>query len=203
MNRTMLAILLLLATALPASAQGQYDQRNPDYRPYPDQRSGYPDAREERYREENVNYAYADVLRADPIYETIRDAQPREECYDERVVQREPAGGNPTGGTIVGAIIGGVIGNQVGSGDGRNAATAAGAVIGGAIGNNVDRNNGPGRSYESTQTRCQVVHGGGYERREIIGYDVEYRYRGDVYMSRLDYNPGDRLRVRVSVTPAD
>jgi hypothetical protein len=32
---------------------------------------------------------------------------------------------------------------------------------------------------------------------------VEYRYRGEVYMSRLDYDPGERLRVRVSVTPVD
>ena len=206
MTRFILLSLLGLSLASPAAAQGQYDQRNQEYRPYPEDRSSYPDARsyrDPRGREENVNYAYADVLRADPIYETFRESQPREECYDERVVQNEPPGGNPTGGTVVGAIIGGVLGNQVGSGDGRKAATVAGAVIGGAIGNNVDRNNGPGRSYESTQTRCQVVDGGGYERREIVGYDVEYRYRGDVYMSRLDYNPGDRLRVRVSVTPAD
>jgi uncharacterized protein YcfJ len=203
MNRTFAALLLALAAALPASAQGQYDQRNPDYRPYPDDRAGYPDAREQRYREENVNYAYADVLRADPIYETIRETQPREACYDERVVRREPPGGDTRGGTIIGAIVGGALGNQVGKGDGRKAATVAGAVIGGAIGNNVDRNNGSGRSYETTQTRCQLVDGGAYERREIVGYDVEYRYRGDVYMSRLDYNPGDRLRVRVSVTPAD
>jgi uncharacterized protein YcfJ len=36
-----------------------------------------------------------------------------------------------------------------------------------------------------------------------MGYDVEYRYRGEVYVSRLNYDPGERLRVRVSVTPAD
>jgi hypothetical protein len=36
-----------------------------------------------------------------------------------------------------------------------------------------------------------------------VGYNVEYRYRGEVYMSQLSYDPGDRLRVRVSVTPAD
>jgi uncharacterized protein YcfJ len=197
MTRTILASLLGLALALPAAAQGQYDprfQQPPPQQgqPYPDQR-GYPqDGRPYRddrgYAEENVNFAYADVLRADPIYETIREP-PREECYDERVVQQEPHGGNPTGGTILGAIIGGALGNQVGKGDGRKAATVAGAVIGGAVGNNVDRNNGPGRSYETTQRRCQPVDGGG-ERREIVGYDVEYRYRGDVYMSRLDYNPG-------------
>ena len=34
------------------------------------------------------------------------------------------------------------------------------------------------------------------------GYDVEYRYRGEVFVSRLDHDPGDRLRIRVAVIPA-
>ena len=152
---------------------------------------------------ENVNFAYADVLRVDPIYEYVEVAQPREECYDERVVTRERGGGDPTGGTIAGAIIGGALGNQVGDGSGRRAATVAGALIGGAVGRNADKNNGgPDRRYEGTETRCRVVNEAREERR-AVGYDVEYRYRGEVYMSRLDYDPGDRLRVRVSVTPAD
>ena len=50
--------------------------------------------------------------------------------------------------------------------------------------------------------RCREVDGG-YEERRINGYDVEYRYRGETYMSRLNYDPGERIRVRVSVTPAD
>lgn len=37
--------------------------------------------------------------------------------------------------------------------------------------------------------------------RRIVAYDVEYTYKGDTYMSRLDRDPGNRLRVRVSVTP--
>jgi hypothetical protein len=32
---------------------------------------------------------------------------------------------------------------------------------------------------------------------------VQYRYRGDVYGSRLGFDPGDRVRVRVSVEPAE
>ncbi|HET9034122.1 MAG TPA: glycine zipper 2TM domain-containing protein [Dokdonella sp.] len=45
------------------------------------------------------------------------------------------------GGTVLGAIVGGALGNQVGKGDGRNAATIAGAVAGGAIGHQVEKNN--------------------------------------------------------------
>ena len=42
----------------------------------------------------------------------------------------------------------------------------------------------------------------GGERR-VVAYDVEYQYKGDVFMSRLDRDPGSRLRIRVSVTPVE
>jgi uncharacterized protein YcfJ len=144
----------------------------------------------------NAHYGWADVLRADPVHGVTRTSVPRQECYDQQVVRHE--GGNGTAGTVLGAVIGGVLGNTVGKGDGRKAATVAGAVAGGAIGNRSAR----GRDYETTQTQCREVNTIS-EQRRIIGYDVEYRYRGEVYMSRLDYDPGERLRVRVSVTPVD
>lgn len=152
---------------------------------------------------ESVSFGYADVLRADPVYETVRFREPREECYDEDVVRRERGGGDPTGGTVLGAIIGGVVGNQVGGGSGRKAATAAGAIIGGAVGHRVDSTNGgPDREYRDTQRVCRMVDVEREERR-VAGFDVEYRYKGDVYMSRLDYDPGNKLRIRVAISPAD
>ena len=39
------------------------------------------------------------------------------------------------------------------------------------------------------------------EFRRPIAYDVGYVYRGMKYRSRLPYDPGNRLRVRVSVMP--
>lgn len=151
---------------------------------------------------ENVAYGYADVLRVDPVYETVRFREPREECRDEPVEKVE-RGGSGAGGAIVGAIIGGALGNQVGSGSGRKAATVAGAVIGGAVGHDIDKkNNPPDRRYLSQETRCRVVEVEREERR-VAGYDVEYRYKGDVFLSRLAYDPGNKLRVRVSVNPAD
>ena len=32
---------------------------------------------------------------------------------------------------------------------------------------------------------------------------MDYMYKGEKYMSRLPYDPGNRLRIRVSVTPDD
>ncbi len=144
----------------------------------------------------NAHYGWADVLRADPVQGVVRVSVPRQECYDQQVVQHE--GGNNTAGTVLGAVVGGVLGSTVGKGDGRKAATVAGAVAGGAVGNRASS----GRDYQTTQTHCREVNTVS-EQRRIVGYDVEYRYRGEVYMSRLDYDPGERLRVRVSVTPVD
>lgn len=142
---------------------------------------------------ENVSYAYAQVTRVDPIYETVRTRVPQEQCYGSEVRD----GGNPTGGTVIGALVGAALGNQVGKGDGRDAATVAGAVVGGAIGRNIDRNDG-----SATRGGCRVVEVEREERR-VASYDVEYVHQGKTYMSRLPYDPGDRLRVRVSVQPVD
>ncbi|MEO8460187.1 MAG: glycine zipper 2TM domain-containing protein [Dokdonella sp.] len=161
------------------------------------------DGRVDPPQSDNVKYAWADVLRVDPLYEYAQISNPREECYEAPGDQRgsdQRGPDNRAGGTVLGAIVGGVLGNTLGKGDGRRAATVAGAVVGGAVGNNIASNND--QRYSGTETRCRVVRDRAQERR-ITGYDVQYRYRGDVYLSRLDYDPGERMRVRISVTPAE
>ncbi|HZP67180.1 MAG TPA: glycine zipper 2TM domain-containing protein [Rudaea sp.] len=163
-----------------------------------------------------AHYGWADVLRVDPVFEEIAQAgdaapaaQSHEECYEEQVLE-EPAGqsdsGKRTGATVIGAIIGGIIGNRFGKGDGRKATTAAGVLAGGAIGNSVgasqDARAATPAKY-TTQRRCRQVDGAASAQRKVVAYDVEYRYRGEVYSARLNYDPGDRMRVRVSVTPAE
>jgi uncharacterized protein YcfJ len=143
---------------------------------------------------DNAHTAWADVLRVDPVYGVVRSAQPQ--CYDQQVVQQTPS--NKGIGTVLGAVVGGVLGSTIGHGRGNTAATVGGAVVGGAVGNSVASG---GSTTVSNQTVCQ--QGQTVDQRQIIGYDVEYRYHGDVYMSRLSYDPGERLRVRVSVSPAD
>ncbi|MDE2155145.1 MAG: glycine zipper 2TM domain-containing protein [Xanthomonadaceae bacterium] len=147
--------------------------------------------------DDGAHYGWADVLRADPVQGVTRTLVPQQQCYDQQVVERDR--GNSAAGTMLGAVIGGVLGHTVGKGDGRTAATVVGAVAGGAVGNRVSDHGG---DYATTQTRCREVNTVS-EQRRIIGYDVEYRYHGDVYMSRLSYDPGERLRVRVRVEPAD
>lgn len=165
------------------------------------QSSSYYDARPEyasASAASGAHYAWADVLRVDPVYESVPVTRTRRECRDVRVTRRNE--GNGTAGTVIGAIVGGALGNTIGKGDGRQAATVVGAVAGGAIGHGVATSDED--EYSSVRTECENVPQMTHERR-ISSYDVEYRYQGDVYMSRLAYDPGERLRVRVSVTPVD
>lgn len=150
---------------------------------------------------ERVSFAYADVLRSDPVVERIDQARPREVCRNV-TTSRGTRYDNTNAGTVVGALVGGALGNQAGKGDGRKAATIAGAVIGGLAGREIDSNNNPRGVRHSTQTECDVVDEV-VQRQEVVGYDVQYRYRGEVYFSRLSYDPGEKLRIRVAVAPAE
>jgi uncharacterized protein YcfJ len=145
----------------------------------------------------DAHYAWADVLRVDPVYGVVQTATPTQQCYDQQVTQQTPS--NKGIGTVLGAVVGGVLGSTIGHGRGNTAATVGGAVVGGAVGNSVASG---GQTYTSNQTVCQPGSQVS-QQRQIIGYDVEYRYHGDVYMSRLSYDPGERLRIRVNVAPAD
>ena len=148
---------------------------------------------------DNVKVAWADVLRVDPVHDLVRTSSPREVC-EEYPVERRAENGNRAAGTVIGAIVGGVLGSTVGKGDGRKAATVAGAVVGGAVGNHAAQ--GGDHYYSDVERHCRLVEDVTEERR-VVGYDVQYRYRGDVFMSRLDYDPGERMRVRVSIEPAE
>jgi len=186
-----LKLALALAAVLTAASASAQDRRY-DAPPPPQQQQSPAGS-------ENIKYAWADVLRVDPVYDRVQTGA-HEECEDVPVDRRVDGGNNNAAGTVIGAIVGGVLGNTVGKGDGRKAATVAGAVVGGAVGHGVaSQDDG---YYTAPERHCRTVQDNAEERR-IIGYDVQYRYRGDVYMSRLDYDPGERVRVRVSVAPAE
>jgi len=138
----------------------------------------------------------------------------REECWNDRVrayenrtVTRTDTGAPIGAGTVLGAIVGGVAGHQVGRGRGNDVATGVGAVVGGLLGNQVDRNNAEPPSQvtevervpvERDVERCRTVQ----ETREaIVGYDVSYEYRGRQFTTRMPYDPGRMLPVRVDVAP--
>lgn len=145
---------------------------------------------------------YARVTAVEPVVRIVRVETPRRQCRDETVTVTEPAPRTYTP-EILGSILGAAVGNQFGSGSGRDVATVAGAVLGGSLGHDYkNRRMAPyGRTYQAVERRCGTVHDVHDEER-IDGYDVTYRYHGRDYTTRMDHDPGDRLRVRVDVTPA-
>lgn len=157
-----------------------------------------------RYSRSGAQYAYATVLSAEPIVRYVTVRTPVQECWTEQreyAVDRHPGGA--AGKTLVGAIIGGVVGHQFGSGSGNDAATAAGALLGAAVGNDHARRHGTERTvYSRPVKRCTTNYTTREEER-IDGYRVLYRYHGQKYATRMPYDPGERLKIRVDVRPAE
>lgn len=138
----------------------------------------------------------ARVLSATPQYEQIN--QPHQECRTEYVpVQQQKQRG--LAGVLIGGAAGGILGNQVGKGNGRTAATAIGAVTGAIVGDRIE-NSGNNESTTSEQAvrNCRTVDR--WETR-ANGYAVTYEYRGRQYTSVMPNDPGERLRLHVSLTP--
>jgi uncharacterized protein YcfJ len=190
----------------------RYDDR-PDNRYDPRYDNGsdnrYDGQNDDRY-DDDGGYDYAKVVDVQPLTRRVRVSSPQRECWDEtRYDDRDygpPRARNSAGPTLLGAVIGAAIGNQIGHGDGRRAATAAGAIIGAGVGNaQAGRRNGydqppPPRAY--TAQRCETHYREDVEER-IDGYRVTYVYHGRRGVTELPYKPGDRIRVRVDVSPAE
>ena len=130
---------------------------------------------------------------------------------------RDPYGnsqvGNNTGrtiATVVGGIAGAVLGSKVGGGTGAYAATAIGSMVGGMAGRQVydrtqqNRNMRPGVVTVCDPEPVRDGYAGSYSRTSnsrATAYDVTYEYNGRRYTRRMDYHPGERVRVRIDVAP--
>ena len=149
-------------------------------------------------------YDYADVISSKPVVRYVTVSTPVQECWDDleyyTVEQRPPGVGART---LAGAIIGGVIGHQFGSGSGNDVATVAGTLIGATVGNRSAYRNGfyGPVQYSRPVKRCETQYRESQEQR-IDGYDVVYRYHGQKYATRMPYDPGRKIRVRVDIRPA-
>ena len=132
---------------------------------------------------------YARVVRSTPIYREVAIRVPVDSCRVETVAYTERrAGGDSFQGTLVGGLIGAAIGHEMG----RNGhATAAGGLIGAAIGNNVAGGSRRVTTYEDREV-CTTQYRTEYQR-ELVGYDVTYRYDGRVYTTETRHHPGDRI----------
>lgn len=122
---------------------------------------------------ENVRIEFAQVLRAEPVYQTLRATSMVERCDPVSPVRDEAEQSGLS--RVVGAV--------------RN-----------ALGSGGDGDGGGDEEASAPDDGCRMVP---VERefRRPIGYDVDYVHRGVTYRSRMPYDPGNRVRVRISVTP--
>jgi len=175
---------------------------------------------DERWRDESPtmgalsDYDYARVTRVEPRVRQVRISVPRRECYAESGYGPDdgpdygPGNGErpAAGGMILGGLSGAEKRNQFGHGRERGVGTVAGAVIGSAIGHDVatqrrgDSQYGYSPPRVQSGERCTTRYTEQIQQR-IDGYRVSYRYNDRDYQTVLPFDPGQRLRVRVTVSP--
>ena len=175
-----------LCTALAPAAFAQYDGYD-RYDRY-DNRDAYQERQWNRGRDD-----VARVVETRPIVES---ANTKQECWNPRAGHYEEVRGPEKTrvgkGAAIGAIAGGVLGHQLG--DNSNANTAAGALLGGVLGHQIERrtDRNDDDQPDLDRSRCRTVARG---TGDTQGYEVRYVYRGNEYVTRMDRDPGARLRL--------
>jgi uncharacterized protein YcfJ len=141
----------------------------------------------------NHYYDYGKIVNVQPVYQYVTISSPQRECYPaQHHGHRDSAAP-----TIVGTIVGGVIGNALGHNRGsRKAGTLAGAIIGGSIGHDIGSKGHGSREY------CEMSYGPVKKVRELKGYQVQYRYKGEVFSTFTRQRPADKIKLKINLTAA-
>lgn len=150
-----------------------------------------------------TSYEYAQVVESRPIYQVVEVSTPQEQCWEEEVaIDRYSDRSRSRTPLLVSSIIGGAIGNAVGHNKSNQRVGAVlGAMLGHSIGRDIisHREQPQIREYQTVQ-RCETVYQQ-HEEERLVAYHVTYLYNGEEYSVRTDSDPGDRIRIRVSVQP--
>ena len=121
---------------------------------------------------ENVRLDYARVLNVEPVYQTLRASRSEMRC-EEVAAPKPPIKPEEEGRW---------------------------ARITGSVKDLFTRDEPEPKPAEPIKPNCRMVPVQ-REFRRPIAYDVDYVYQGTKYRSRLAEDPGNRLRIRISVTP--
>ena len=152
-------------------------------------RNGYQDS-QYSYSHRHNRHRKGRVIKVKPIYKMVSVPVTKRRCgpgHRGRHHNRH----NDMGGAVAGGLIGGLIGNRVADRGDRAALTVVGALLGGVIGHEVGDN---GHRRHRHGPGCKQVTSYS-ERRELVGYKVKYRYRGEIYKTRTNRHPGKFIRV--------
>jgi len=148
-----------------------------------------------------IQYDYAEVISAQPIYKNVTRRVPQQQCWQESVPQHYDTRSQSSTGAILGSLIGAAIGNEVGHRKrNKQVGAVAGAILGASVGRDLSRQHDERSVRYVTEERCAVRYETHHEP-ELAGYNVTYRYQGGVYHTQMRRDPGARLKVRVTVEP--
>jgi len=142
------------------------------------------------------------VTTVEPVVRVVTHKIPHETCRDERVRVEHASRSRSATPSILGALIGGAVAGSLGHNSRAQPAIAvAGAVLGASVGSDVSRSKHR-RHYYVNEQRCEID----YELRDeenIIGYRVGYLYGDNIYHTQTRDHPGDTIKLRVELSPAD
>ncbi|MCC4596845.1 hypothetical protein NRY95_13550 [Xanthomonas campestris pv. phormiicola] len=130
---------------------------------------------------ENVRLDYAQVLNVEPVYQTLRATRTEQQCDPVQTPAPAPAPVKPEDDSRLNRLMDSVKDIFSHRHEEPPAPVAAPAPA-------------------SSGRNCRTIEVG-REFRRPIAYDVDYVYKGTKYRSRLPEDPGNRLRIRVSVAP--
>lgn len=118
-----------------------------------------------------------------PVVQPVQSSQrPAPSAVYGQISSIEPITQTPQtsgAGAVVGGVLGAVVGNQIGSGNGRAAATVLGGVGGAVLGNKVEKSRSS--TVVGYRVHVQLDNGGtrSFERRDVGGLEVGSRVRVD------------------------
>ncbi|WDE10566.1 glycine zipper 2TM domain-containing protein [Thalassomonas haliotis] len=165
-------------------------------------------------------YARGKVINATPVYQTVRVEHIHDTSCWSRVRHSHSSSAhhasNEVAATVVGAVIGGTVGHVLfKKSDLKGVGTVAGAIIGGSVGNEIGHNSHS--HHKAGHSHSRGHYKSGYRHashrkvlhcrqqytsfEEISGYDVTYKYQGEVYHTRTRHHPGRKIKLRVTVDP--
>jgi len=135
---------------------------------------------------ENVHYDHAPVLQVIPVSQTVQATHTHEYCAPRPVVATTrpislPLAAKPQPSSFLEHLR---------------------ALFASVTATSIDTaaSKPPPRPNISTVQRCQQIEAGTHYQR-IVAWDVDYIYQGKKYRSRMPLDPGNCVRLRVSITP--
>ena len=147
--------------------------------------------------------SYAKVVHVNPIYKNVRVSYPEQICWHEEVnipAKRHVSHSSPEA-VMLGGFIGGVIGHELGKNNNPELATVAGAIIGSTLVHNANPQYYRTGEYRVKQRRHCRIENQYRTERQLRAYRVTYRYKGELYTTRMKQHPGKRIPVSVEVSP--